>query len=161
MRKIWNRPNLAVWSLVTSDALGQANMNICTYVTAVSMEPKQMMVAVYLGTKTLENLKSSPAKPVLLQLLSEELAPIVRVCGQLSGSKIDKIKRLKKRYQFGDESGLPFFKDAAGYLLLQPQTVTEVAGDHTLYTFSVVKQVNISDKPLLMTDTLRSQKIIR
>ena len=161
MRKIWNRPNLAVWSLVTSDALGQANMNICTYVTAVSMEPKLMMVAVYRGTKTLDNLKQSPTKPVLLQLLSAELAPVVRVCGQQSGSKIDKIKRLKKRYQFGDENNLPFFKDAAGYLVLLPEAVTEIAADHLLYTFSVLKQVNIVDVPLLMTDILRSQKIIR
>ena len=120
-----------------------------------------MMVAVYRGTKTLDNLKQSPTKPVLLQLLSAELAPVVRVCGQQSGSKIDKIKRLKKRYQFGNENNLPFFKDAAGYLVLLPEAVTEIAADNILYTFSVLKQVNIVDVPLLTTDILRSRKIIR
>ncbi len=161
MRKIWNRPNLAVWSLVTKDGQGNANMNICTYVTAVSMEPKLMTVAVYHQTKTLENLVQSPTKPVLLQLLSEQLAPVVRVCGQLSGLKIDKIARLKKRYVFGEQRGLPYFVEAAGFLLLQPISVVEVAGDHVLYTFSVLEHKNLLDVPLLTTDILRAQKIIR
>ena len=161
MRKIWNRPTLAVWSLVTSDREGKANMNICTYVTAVSMEPKLMTVAVYHKTKTLENLTSNPEAPVLLQLLTEELAPVVRVCGQMSGFAIDKISRLKKRYGIALYDSLPYFTTAAGYLVLQVQSVNEVPGDHTLYTFCVLEHKNLSDAPLLTTDTLRAQKIIR
>ena len=107
MRKIWNRSNQQVWSLSTADVAGQGNMNIATYVSSVSMEPKMIMVAVYHNTKTHKNLSTS--KRFLLQLLSEELAPVVRVCGHLSGTKIDKISRLKKRYEIGYLDNLPFF----------------------------------------------------
>lgn len=161
MRKIWNRPNLPVWSLVTTDTVGNANMNICTYVSAVSMEPKLMTIAVYHNTKTLENLESCPTKPILLQLLSATLAPVVRICGQQSGLKIDKISRLRKRFTLGEDTGLLYFAEGAGYLVLQPQIVTPINGDHVLYTCSVVKHVNLNDVPLLTTDILREQKIIR
>lgn len=161
MRKIWNRPSLPVWSLVTRDASGKANMNICTYVSAISMEPKLMMIAVYHNTKTLENLESCPTTPILLQLLSATLAPVVRTCGQQSGLQINKMQRLAKRYSLAHDSNLPYFTEAAGYLVLQPQQVVTVAGDHVLYTCTVVKQVNVSDVPLLTTDVLRAEKIIR
>ena len=89
MRKIWNRPNQQVWSLSTINEQSVANMNICTYVTSVSMEPKLLIVAVYHGTQTLKNLTQT--KRAHLQLLSEELSPVTRICGHISGSKINKI----------------------------------------------------------------------
>lgn len=161
MRKIWNRPCLPVWSLVTSDDAGLANMNICTYVTAVSMEPKLMTIAVYHHTKTLQNLELCPTKLILLQLLTAKLAPVVRICGQQSGLKIDKMNRLRKRFAFGEVNNLPYFTEGAGYLVLQPQVITPISGDHILYTCSVVKHVNLNDVPILTTDMLREQKIIR
>lgn len=161
MRKLWNRPALPVWSLVTRDASGQANMNICTYVMAVSLEPKLMSVAVYRGTKTLANLEENPQQTVLLQLLSESLAPVVRVCGQQSGNSIDKIARLKKRYALSYYEQLPYLSDIAGYMVLTQPTVTEVPGDHVLYTYSVATHKNLTDYPLLTTDYLRAKKIIR
>lgn len=161
MRKIWNRPSLPVWSLVTRDVSGQANMNICTYVTAISMEPKLMMIAVYHNTKTLENLEARPTTPILLQLLSATLAPVVRTCGQQSGLKINKMQRLAKRYSLAEDTNLPYFTEGAGYLILQPQRGIAVSGDHVLYTCAVVKQVNLNDVPLLTTEVLRAEKIIR
>ena len=47
MRKPWNLPHLPVHSLMTFDAEGRINMNICTYVTAVSLDPKRYAIAVY------------------------------------------------------------------------------------------------------------------
>ena len=161
MRRLWNRPDLPVWSLVTLDSSGVANMNVCTYVTSVSLEPKRMLVAVYQDTKTLHNLQDRPTEPVLLQLLTKSLAPVVRVCGQQSGKTIDKVSRLQKRYDIAFHEGIPYFTQAAGYLLLVPQSVTETDGDHVLYTFSVMRHKNMSDTEILTTDVLRQQKIIR
>ncbi len=161
MRKLWNRPNLPVWSLVTKDARGQFNMNICTYVTSVSMEPKIQLVAVYEGTKTLANILADTTAPVLLQLLSEELAPVVRVCGQQSGNTIDKITRLQKRYEFLEHDGIPYFAKAAGVMQLEELTVTNCGGDHQLLTGEVTWSQNLHDVPLLTTEYLKTNKFTR
>jgi flavin reductase (DIM6/NTAB) family NADH-FMN oxidoreductase RutF len=163
MRKLWNRPDWPVWSLVTTDEAGQPNFNICTYVVPVSMEPKLMTIAIYNGTKTLANLEATPTQPVLLQLLTEELAPVVRVCGQQSGHKVDKLTRLQKRFGLEVDKGigLPYFRAAAGYLILMPQTISTVAGDPVLYTYVVTKHVNLTDATILTTTLLRDQKYIR
>ncbi len=161
MRKLWNRPNQPVWSLVTRDEKGNANMNICTYVTSVSMEPKLMLIAVYEDTKTLENLAANPTAPVLLQLLSESLAPVVRICGKQSGKRIDKLIRLRKRHQLGLYEGLPYFEQAAGAMLLQPTSRTTCGGDHQLLIGRVTWSKNIEDVPILTTDYLKEHKFIR
>lgn len=161
MRKLWNRPNLPVWSLITRDAAGQANMNICTYVTSVSMTPKLILVAVYHGTKTLENLRTNPQQPVLLQLLSEELAPVVRICGQQSGTKIDKIARLKKRYPLAEHEALPYFAAAAGVMQLTPTSLTSCGGDHELLVGEVTWSKNLHDVPILTTDFLKQHHYTR
>jgi flavin reductase (DIM6/NTAB) family NADH-FMN oxidoreductase RutF len=54
-----------------------------------------MMVAIYKGTKTLELVTAS--KHFVLQLLSESQYNLVKLLGQSSGFKIDKIARLNKR----------------------------------------------------------------
>ena len=159
MRKLWNRPDDAVWSLSTMSEKGVANMNICTYVTAVSLEPKLIMVAVYKNTQTLKNV--SIGKTVLLQLLTEDLAPVVRVCGQMSGKNIDKISRLKKRYELLEENDLYYFKEAAGFMLLEVEQLLETSGDHDLLVGKVVKAKNLHDKPTLTTTYLKEQKYIR
>jgi flavin reductase (DIM6/NTAB) family NADH-FMN oxidoreductase RutF len=161
MRKVWNRPNLPVWSLVTTDTSGQYNMNICTYVTSVSMEPKLQLVAVYNGTKTLANIQANPTAPILLQLLSEELAPVVRVCGQQSGLQIDKIARLQKRYDIAYRDGLPYFSRAAGIMYLLPQALHDCGGDHQLLVGTVAWSQNLYDLPLLTTDYLKDNKFTR
>jgi len=161
MRKLWNRPDWPVWSLVTRDVTGQANLNICTYVVPVSMKPKLMTIAVYEDTKTLANLVSNPHQLILLQLLTQELAPVVRICGQQSGHRIDKLTRLQKRFAMSVDGRLPYFCDSAGYIILSPQTISSVAGDHMLYTCVVTKHKNLTDNPILTTKTLRDQKYIR
>jgi flavin reductase (DIM6/NTAB) family NADH-FMN oxidoreductase RutF len=159
MRKLWNRPDDAVWSLSTRSGSGVPNMNICTYVTAVSLEPKLMMVAVYKNTQTLENV--SVGKTVLLQLLTQDLAPVVRVCGQMSGKKIDKISRLKKRYELLEENDLYYFSEAAGFMVLEVEQLIETSGDHDLMVGKVVKAKNLRDKDILTTTYLKAEKYIR
>lgn len=159
MRKLWNRPDAAVWSLVTQDAAGLPNMNICTYVTSISMEPKLMLVAVYTGTKTLENLQTN--KRALLQLLTEPLAPAVRVCGQQSGKKIAKIPRLQKRFELSEHNGLPYFTQAAGFMEVEFIKPLEVEGDHVLFYGQVLHAKNLHDVPLLTTEYLKRNKFTR
>jgi flavin reductase (DIM6/NTAB) family NADH-FMN oxidoreductase RutF len=159
MRKIWNRPAWPVWSVSTLDASGTGNMNIATYVQAVSLDPKLMLVALYNNTKTLENVTKT--KRALLQLLPESLAPVVRVCGQKSGHNIDKITRLAKRFELQQHNDLYYFADAAGFVELELTDLHDVQGDHMLGTFKVIKQKNLHDVPLLTTDYLREHKYIR
>lgn len=159
MRKLWNRPASPVWSLSTVSESCKPNMNICTYVTAVSLQPKVMTVAVYHGTKTRENIVLGSR--VLLQLLTEDLAPAVWVCGQQSGRTIDKISRLQKRYQLEECKGLFYFLTAAGYIELSITDIHEPGGDHTLVTGQVLFSRNLTDKPILTTTFLREHKYTR
>lgn len=159
MRKLWNRPALPVWSLVTKDDEHGANLNICTYVTSVSMEPKLMLLAVYKGTRTLENLKSN--RTVLLQLLAEEQASVVRVAGQQSGLKMDKWSRLKKRFAVAGLAGLPYLSDSLGVMQLEVIYEHEVGGDHVLFTAKVVKVKNLREGNILTTDYLKQNGYTR
>lgn len=92
-KKPWNRINLPVYS-ISCKAGELCNMNICTYVSAVSMQPKRMMVAVYNDTFTLELITKNPH--FVLQLLSTDQYRLVDLLGKKSGHTIDKIKRLEK-----------------------------------------------------------------
>ena len=159
MRKLWNRPDDAVWSLCTQSKKGLPNMNICTYVTAVSLEPKLMMIAVYKNTQTFKNV--AIGNTVILQLLTSDLAPVVRVCGQQSGKDIDKISRLKKRYELQEEEGLYYFKDAAGFMILEVQQRIKTSGDHDLLVGRVKKVKNLHDKPVLTSTYLKAKGYIR
>ncbi len=159
MRKLWNRPDGAVWSLATSSKAGVPNMNICTYVTAVSLEPKLMLVAVYRDTQTLSNIRLG--ERVILQLLTEPLAPVVRVCGQLSGKEIDKIARLSKRYELTKSGDIYYFVKAAGYVELIIEQLTETSGDHYLLVGAVSRSKNLTTDPILTTTYLRRKGYIR
>jgi flavin reductase (DIM6/NTAB) family NADH-FMN oxidoreductase RutF len=159
MRKIWNRPNQTVWSLATTDQSGRGNMNICTYVCAVSMQPKLMMVALYHGTKTHENVLVT--KKAILQLLSQAQASATRVCGHQSGKVIDKISRLRKSHTIGILNDIPFFTAGPGYLELELQSILTISGDHDLAIFSVKSQKNLLDVPLLTTDYMRAHGLLR
>lgn len=159
MRKIWNRPSWPVWSVSTVNAQGKGNMNIATYVQAVSLEPKLMMIGLYKNTQTLANIADT--KRAVLQLLPETLAPVVRICGQKSGRDIDKITRLQKRFDLKQINNLYYFTEAASYVELELQELIAVDGDHLLGICTVGKQKNLHDVPLLTTDYLREQGYIR
>ncbi len=134
-------------------------MNICTYVSAISLEPKLMMVAVYKGTQTLQN--CSVGQTVLLQLLTEDLAPVVRVCGNMSGKDIEKIARLNKRYELSKYGDLYYFAKGAGFMELVIEQLIETSGDHFLLIGRVKKGKNLIDTPILTTSYLKEHKYIR
>ena len=70
MKRPWNIIDLPVYSLLSNDINGNINMNICTYVSAVSMKPKIYSIAIDFKTKTYDNLIASDR--VVLQLLSKK-----------------------------------------------------------------------------------------
>jgi flavin reductase (DIM6/NTAB) family NADH-FMN oxidoreductase RutF len=159
MRKIWNRPDSAVWSLVTSDKKGTFNMNICSYVTAVSMEPKVMLVAIYKGTQTHANVRVGNL--VRLQLLTEINAPLVRLLGQQSGKNIDKLARLNKRDLVAYADTMPYVRDCAGYIDAKVTKIITAGLDHDLVLIQATTQKSISDGRILTTTYLKEHKFTR
>jgi flavin reductase (DIM6/NTAB) family NADH-FMN oxidoreductase RutF len=160
MRRPWNLPCLPVYSLSTFQEDG-GNMNICTYVTAISMQPKRYMVGVYKGTKTLENIRKQPR--VLLQLLGEDQYRLVRLLGQQSGNKINKIGRLSEKastIRFPDGVELFFLKDAVAFMSCAVLDYSD-AGDHFAYLLEVSAYRNLRGAPVLTTCMLREKGIIR
>ncbi|HCN37941.1 MAG TPA: hypothetical protein DIS94_09550 [Bacteroidetes bacterium] len=94
-KKVWNIPDLPVYSLATYDRKSKVNMNICTYVTAISLKPKLYAVAVYEKTKTLKNIKNSDI--CVLQLLSKSQFNLIKKLGQTSGINFDKENYLNNK----------------------------------------------------------------
>ncbi len=70
-------------------------MNICTYVSAVSMKPKRYIVAVYHQTQSLQNIINS--KTAVLQLLGKQYLPLVNTLGKKSGRHYNKETYLRKK----------------------------------------------------------------
>lgn len=154
MKKPWNIPDLPVYSLMT-EINGRVNMNICTYVSAMSMSPKRYAVGVYYQTKTLENIQNGSS--MVLQLLHESQYAVVRNFGLKSGITKDKHEFLRKKNS-GDVSHphkAPYecvqwndhvvLKHAVAYLELKP-VWNQSAGDHELYMCEVNRyQANHSD----------------
>lgn len=155
MRKPWNRPDLPVYSAATFGKSG-GNMNICTYVTAVSMIPKRMAVAFYKGTLSLENAQYHPH--FILQLLARDQYRLVRLLGQKTGHTTDKLSKLKG--SVSDYRGIPCLNDAAARMACDIIEWLD-AGDHVLAICDVVSYTNIRDADLLTTGYLRDRKIIR
>ncbi|MEY2665546.1 MAG: hypothetical protein RLZZ480_651 [Candidatus Parcubacteria bacterium] len=159
MRKLWNRAPMAMWSLSTVDKNGEGNMNICGYVTSISIEPKILLLAVYHHTKTLANLKQNPR--ALLQLLTTSHVDIVHTCGRQSGNSADKLTKVSKKHEVGEVGGLSYMKDAAGYMELEIRDLLEIGGDHLLAVAEVVRTKNLADAPILTSEYLREKGIIR
>ncbi len=166
MKKPWNIPDLPVYSIATQ-ADGKVNMNICTYVSAVSMSPKRYAVAIYYDTQTLENVRQN--QEFVLQLLSEKQAPVVRNFGQKSGRSFDKhgfIQRKNQKspvdsaYQLTQWNGWPVLKESVALLhlkVIQHQN----AGDHELFLCDVVSyKVQNNHNPLTI-NKLRELKLVR
>lgn len=156
MKKPWNLPDLPVYSLATQGQDG-FNMNICTYVSAVSMKPKRFMVAVYEGTKSLENMLH--AEYAVLQLLQANQYDLVRLLGKKSALYYDKQSRLHKKDVLAAWQNHTVLKDAAAWMLLK-KLDDMPAGDHHMFLFDVVKHQVNHIGPLLTLDILREQKII-
>jgi len=134
-------------------------MNICSYVTAVGMKPKVMLVALYHGTKSRENIVVG--EPVRLQLLAENQASLVRLLGQQSGKTINKVARLEKRSLVTYHAEWPYLIGVVGYLDLKVINLIDAGLDHDLALCEVLYQNNLSDDVILTTTYLKQNKFTR
>jgi flavin reductase (DIM6/NTAB) family NADH-FMN oxidoreductase RutF len=168
MKRPWNLINVPVYS-VSSRNNGITNMNICTYVSAVSMEPKRYMVAVYHNTQTIENIQDRSV--FVLQLLAESQYGLVRNFGQKSGKLFDKqgfinrknqakIVEKENPYAIVFWNNFEVLLNAVSLILLKPIEIIP-AGDHDMYLCDVVSFENLNDSPILTLDVLRQKKLIR
>ena len=156
MRRPWNLPDVPVYSLATYD--GQhLNMNICTYVSAVSMKPKRYVVAVYHGTKTLANVKASNS--VVLQLLGKQHLSLVNALGKKSGSTFNKAAYLEKKKMLERWKRYSVLTDCAAVVELKKRSGT-VVGDHTLFLFDAIN-FKTNHKNILTLDDLRAKGLVR
>lgn len=156
MKRPWNQIDEAVYSLVTKQG-ERANMNICTYVTPVSMKPKIYAIAVYQNTCSLSFMENS--HEAVLQFLAPEQYPLVRVLGQKSGHHYDKMAYLQKKDLLEEWKQFPVLKHTAARLLLRKQQRVE-SGDHVLFLFHA-EAWQASQPEVLTLRTLTEKKIIR
>jgi flavin reductase (DIM6/NTAB) family NADH-FMN oxidoreductase RutF len=155
-KRPWNLINLPVYSLATYNG-PTVNMNICTYVSAVSMKPKRYMVAVYHHTQTLHNLLTS--KTVVLQLLSKRHLPLVNVLGKKNGLQYNKESYLTKRKLLETWDNKKVLIGCAGLIEMEKKWSKD-AGDHTMMLFDV-NRYRVSHSDVLMLDDLRKTRLIK
>lgn len=156
-KRPWNQTDHPVYSLSTIDIEGVANMNICTYVSAVTLKPKKFMVAVDIKSQTHVNITKSMIG--VLQLLSEKDIDLVRRLGKKTGKEKNKLKTLKDRTTIWKE--FTVLTSAYSYLYIEFSKRLEV-GDHDLFVGEVIfsKLIN-TEQSYLHLESLRAAKIIR
>lgn len=132
-------------------------MNICTYVSAVSMKPKRYMVAVYHRTKSLENISSS--KTAVLQLLGEQHLSLVNTLGKKSGLNYHKENYLTKKKLITLWHNKKVLINCAGQMELKKLWANDT-GDHTMFLFDV-KRFQSNHESVLTLDDLRAKGLIR
>jgi flavin reductase (DIM6/NTAB) family NADH-FMN oxidoreductase RutF len=157
MKKPWNRIDLPVYS-VSSRHAGRDNMHICTYVSAVSMQPKRYMVALFKGSLTLESVEAE--RHFVLQLLSDGQYGLVALLGRKSGHDTDKIGRLKKRNLTGEWKGFTVLTGALAWIELKVISATD-AGDHVMMLCDLVAAKNVQPGMPLTLGLLRQKKLVR
>jgi len=122
------------------------------------MQPKQYVVGIYHGTKTLELVEKNPV--FILQLLSEKQYPLIRLLGQQSGHRINKIEKLQKRGLITEWNHFPVLKEALALLQLKIISTFE-GGDHRGFLCDVLAYKNVHEGKSLTLDYLRGKKLIR
>lgn len=158
MKRPWNIVNPAIYSLVTYDEKDNLNMNICSYVTAVSLKPKIYSIAVDYSTKTYENLKLNSF--VVLQLLSKSHLKIIRKLGKTSGYLFNKENYLRSKEMLENWGEKTVLKDTCALLELKKMNEINIEGDHAMFTFSVSKYKTLSERGILTFKDLIDNKII-
>ncbi|MDA8956305.1 flavin reductase [Flavobacteriales bacterium] len=159
MKRPWNIVSPTVYSLVTYNSNNRLNMNICTYVSAISMQPKMYSIAIDYNTLSYQNLKKS-SEPVILQLLSIENSKLVRKLGKSSGFKTNKEEYLAKKGLLANYKNRQILKNINGLVVLKKNKVIEDLGDHALFIFDVIGYKTFSQQACLNFQDLVNQKII-
>lgn len=131
-------------------------MNTCTYVTAISMQPKLFAIAIYNNTKTLENVLQTDI--AILQYLHPSQHGLVKLLGKKSAKLIDKQAYLQKKELLTNWHDYQVLKGCTALVLLQ-KIDHQQTGDHVLFTFEALKFKSY-DADVLTTSILREKKII-
>ncbi len=156
MQKPWNLINVPIYSLATFEG-GIVNMNICNYVSAVSMYPKKYMIAIDSDTKTYQNLMNNEV--VVLQLLHSSQFNLIKKLGNESGKKVNKQTYLHKKELLENWEGFEVLKNISARLLLKKE-FSQLTGDHTLFVFEVLK-FKTYNSDCLTLNILRDKKLVR
>lgn len=157
MKKPWNRTDQPVYS-VSSFHEGAANMHICTYVTAVSMQPKRIMVALFKGTRTLDLVERE--RRFVLQLLAAGQHRLIPLLGRKSGHDTDKLAALEKRGLLTRWNGIAVLEDALAWMDLAVIGTMD-AGDHVMMLCDLARYRNHREGDPLTLDILRSKGLVR
>lgn len=157
MKKAWNIPNLPVYSLASYNHLGVVNMNVCTYVSAISMKPKLYSVAVYNNTQTLDNIEQNEF--AVLQLLHSSQYHLINKLGKSSGKNYNKYNYLFKKSILTYWEDFVVLKDCSALVLLKKINAMQT-GNHKLFVFEAQKS-KVFNADYLQLNTLREKKIIR
>lgn len=148
---------MPVYSLATYDE-GKVNMNICTYVTAISMKPKQFAIAVYYNTRSLENLNKE--KKAVLQILNKKNIQLIKPLGRTSGFKRDKDRYLDDKKAITSWNNYKVLKEANAYIELEVMDRQNTQGDHELFWFQARRFKTVHEDGVLMFQDLVEAGII-
>ena len=158
MRRPWNLIDVPVYSLITEDKCGNINMNICTYVSVVSLSPKTYCIAVDKTTKTYSNLNYNSL--VVLQLLNKKNMQLVKILGKKSAYTYDKISYLKKNNFLNYIGKLEVLKYINSFIILKKKQIIKTDTDHDLFIFNIDKYKVFSEANILTFKDLINNKII-
>lgn len=158
MRRAWNIVNIPVYSLA-GYVEDKINMNICTYVTPVSMKPKQYMIALDPKTATYEAMLQSDI--AVLQLLSKHQIELVRTLGKKSAKNYDKEAYLRKKKLLTEWESYSVLDQSAAFIKLKKKERIDLNGDHELFFFDVMKsKTNFEDNILMFQDLIEAGIIL-
>lgn len=156
MRRPWNAVNTAIYSLV-SGRDETTNMNICSYVSPISKNPKLYAVAIDPKSYTYQLLAKN--KDAILQLLHKNQQNLVRTLGKKSGESYNKLAYLEKKEELSSWGNRPVLKRSCAWVQLEKLS-EQPTGDHQLFIFRVVKYKMRTDRDILTWDHLVQEKII-
>lgn len=158
MKRPWNIISPPVYSLVTYDPDGKLNMNVCTYVTSVSMKPKMYSIAIDYTSKTYKNLEDS--SKVALQLLSSNNIKVIRKLGKVSGRLLDKERYLRSYNLIDQWKDYSVLKGISAIIELEKKSVVKHHGDHAIFFFDVTGYKTFSEGNILSFQDLVKSRII-
>ena len=159
MKRPWNRTNSNVYSLLTHNLKGETNMNICTYVSVVNMNPRLYAVSIDYNTLTYKNLISSSGN-VVLQCLGKKNISVIRSLGKKSGLVFDKMVYLKKNQLITSWNNFIVLKDVAFLVELKDPKIIHEMSDHALFLFSVKSYKNSKNEILVFNDLIEKNIIL-
>ena len=159
MRRPWNLTNLPIYSLVTYDNLGNYNMNICTYVSVINMNPKIYTISIDFRSFTYLNLMNKSSKN-LLQCLSKDNINTVLTLGKKSGKTFNKSDYLNAKGLIGMWKGIHYLKNTSFLLELKNMKKIKDFPDHALFKFELNSFKCFNDSLLTFNDLVDNRIIL-